>query len=108
MKVFVGWDDCGGAVFSDDGGAWIVLARAEVFAGVDCRFLHLAFELDCDFGRGKLVEPCSAWTGEGARPHWVHLPLMVHLPRINFFFHLVLLAHVSCAGLQNRSKAEGH
>src|SRR5580765_2581917 len=102
VEAFAGWDDCGGAVFSDDGGAGIVLAGAEVFAGVDCRFLLLAFAEDWDFGRGEPAERCSAWTGEGARPHMVHLPLIIS------FAHLIHLAHVSCAGLQNLSKAKGY
>jgi len=34
VEVFVGRDDCGGAVFGDDGGAGVFLAWLQGFAGV--------------------------------------------------------------------------
>ena len=46
MKSITGRNDCGCAVFGDNGGAAILLAGAEVFAGVDDRFCFLAVELD--------------------------------------------------------------
>ena len=101
VEAFAGWDDCGGTVFGDDGGAGIVLAGAEGFAGVDCRFLLLAFEEDWDFGRGEPAERCSAWTGEGARPHMIHLALMVPLS------YMVPILHLSW-GFHYCSEAEGY
>ena len=65
------WDDCGGAVFGDDGGAWILLAGAEIVAGVDFRISFLVFEQDWGFERGRPAELCSAWTDECARPYMV-------------------------------------
>lgn len=44
VKALSGRDDCGGAVFGDDGGARIVLAGFEGFAGVDCCREFLAVE----------------------------------------------------------------
>ena len=44
IEISLGWDDGGGAVFGDDGGAGIFFAELEFVAGVDFRFLFFAFE----------------------------------------------------------------
>ena len=44
VEALAGRDDCGGAVFGDDGGAGIFFAESEFVAGVDFRFLFFAFE----------------------------------------------------------------
>jgi len=71
VEAFVGWDYCGGAVFSDDSWTRVGLAGLQGFAGVDCRREFLAFEQDWGFERGRRDELCSAWTAGGGRPHMV-------------------------------------
>ena len=70
-----GRDDCGGAVFGDDGGAGITLAGTKFVAGVDSCLLFLAVELDWGLEREKPTELCSAWADEGVRPY-TSLPYM--------------------------------
>src|SRR5207302_8207138 len=65
------------AVFGDDGGAGVILARLESVAGVDRCGEFLAVEEDWASGRGNRAELCSAWTlrlrsgqaHEGGRSH---------------------------------------
>jgi hypothetical protein len=44
-----GWNYCGGAVFGDDGRAWVLLTWVEVFPRVDLSLSFLAIEKDWGF-----------------------------------------------------------
>jgi hypothetical protein len=43
-ETFAGWNECGGAVFGDDGGAGVSLAGAEFVSRVEVGFEFLALE----------------------------------------------------------------
>src|SRR5437764_669863 len=70
-------DDCGGAVFGDDGGSGVFLAGAEFFSPVNLRFLFFAFEYDRGFGRREPAELYSEGTDGGGCPHMAQLCYMV-------------------------------
>ena len=72
VEAFPGWDHRSGAVFGNDGGAGVLPAGLECFAGVDLRGKSLAVEKYCASWRGNQAELCSAWTAGGGRPHMVH------------------------------------
>src|SRR6266446_7297788 len=79
METIAGWNDCGRAVFGDDGWARIFLAGLQGVARADCCPEFFAVEEDRRFGCERRAEVCSAWTAVGGRPHMDHL---VHMGQI--------------------------
>src|SRR6202023_1321653 len=69
METIAGWNDCGRAVFGDDGWARVFLAGLQGVARADYCPEFFTVEEDRRFGYERRAELCSAGTAEGGRPH---------------------------------------
>ena len=81
MKTIARWNDCGRAIFGDDGWARISLAGLQGVARADYCPEFFTVEEDRRFGYERRAELCSAGTAEGGRPHMDHL---VHMGQAGF------------------------
>src|SRR5882762_525690 len=81
MKTIARWNDCGRAVFGDDGWARISLAGLQGVARADCCPEFFTLEEDRRLGCERRAELCSAWTAEGCSPPMDHL---VHTGQVDF------------------------